>query len=157
MLKRSRDTAGSGVGPAGEGRTRGGVAAVEMAFVAPILFMVVLGIIDFGSLFFVRQTLVSSAREGARELAIQGATLSEAIAVTNDRLNGAGITGATVTGQNAYKGSGDDAAARQVYIDVELPFEQALLTGDSLNLFATGQKMTVRVTMRKEGELVPAP
>jgi Flp pilus assembly protein TadG len=136
---------------------RGGAAAVEMAIVAPLFFLLALGICDFGALFFARQTLVSSAREGVRQLAIQGATLDEAIAITNNRLTNAGITEATVTGQNAYKGNGDDATARQVFIQVVMPIEDALLTGDSLNLFSSGATMTFSVTMRKEGELVPPP
>jgi Flp pilus assembly protein TadG len=44
----------------------GGVAAVEFAIVASLLFMLLFGIITFGVLFGYRQQLTQSAAEGAR-------------------------------------------------------------------------------------------
>jgi hypothetical protein len=43
-----------------------GAAAVEMAIVIPLLFLVVAGIIDFGRFFFLQIQLTNAAREGAR-------------------------------------------------------------------------------------------
>lgn len=43
-----------------------GVAAVEFALVAPVLILLVLGIIEFGWLFNGWVTITSAAREGAR-------------------------------------------------------------------------------------------
>ena len=43
-----------------------GAAAVEMAIVIPLLFLVVAGIIDFGRFFFFQIQLTNAAREGAR-------------------------------------------------------------------------------------------
>jgi len=136
---------------------RRGAAAVEMALVAPLLVLLFFGIVEFGSIFYVRNMMVHAAREGARELATQGATLEEAIARTEAYLASANIDGATVTGENAYKGSGDDAAARQVFINVELPVNAALLSQDLLGVFNSAPNMEARVYMRKEGELLPAP
>jgi Flp pilus assembly protein TadG len=45
---------------------QGGVAAVEMALVLPILLVLVMGAIDWGWYFFVHQRVVNAAREGAR-------------------------------------------------------------------------------------------
>lgn len=39
---------------------------VEFAILLPILLTIVFGIIEFGYMFFVRQTLINAAREGAR-------------------------------------------------------------------------------------------
>lgn len=39
---------------------------VEFAVLLPILLTIVFGIIEFGYMFFVRQTLINAAREGAR-------------------------------------------------------------------------------------------
>lgn len=115
------------------------------------------GIAEFGSVFFTRHTMVLAAREGARQLAIEGATESEAQTIVTDYLAGSGITGATVTAQNAYKGSGDDAAARQVTVHVEIPAGNASIVGDMLNVFGPSGKISADVSMRKEGELVSAP
>ena len=136
---------------------RGGVAAVEMAFVAPIMVLILFGIVEFGSVLFVRQTMVQSARSGARQLAIQGATQEEAIAIAQDSLSSANINGATITAQNAYAGSGDDAAARGIWVQIDLPVRNALIVPDFLGVFSGNANLTVRSTMRKEGELVSAP
>ena len=44
----------------------GGAATVEMAVVAPVLFMLILGSIEFGRSMQVTNVLTSAAREGAR-------------------------------------------------------------------------------------------
>lgn len=48
---------------------RGGVA-VEFALLAPILIMLLLGIMEFGRAYNVQVTLTNAAREGARSVAI---------------------------------------------------------------------------------------
>lgn len=50
---------------------RRGVAAVEMALVAPLFMLMVLGIIEFGRYLMVGQLVTNAAREGAR-MAISG-------------------------------------------------------------------------------------
>ncbi|HEY3394327.1 MAG TPA: TadE/TadG family type IV pilus assembly protein [Lacipirellulaceae bacterium] len=46
--------------------TRSGVAAVEFALVAPIFFLLVFGVIEFGRMMMVQQSLTNAAREGSR-------------------------------------------------------------------------------------------
>jgi Flp pilus assembly protein TadG len=46
--------------------TRSGVAAVEFALVAPIFFLLVFGLIEFGRMMMVQQALTNGAREGSR-------------------------------------------------------------------------------------------
>ena len=71
---------------------RRGAYIVEFAFVAPIFFMLVLGIIEFGRGLMVTQLLTNAARNGCRK-AIVGNTTSSAIqtSVTNE-LSSEGIT-----------------------------------------------------------------
>ncbi|MFC7849264.1 TadE/TadG family type IV pilus assembly protein [Arthrobacter sp. NPDC057388] len=47
-----------------------GAAAVEFALLAPILVMLVLGIMEFGRAYNVQTTLTNAAREGVRSMAI---------------------------------------------------------------------------------------
>ncbi len=56
-------------------RERRGVAAVEFAFVAPLLFVMLLGLWEVGRLIHLQQTLSNAAREGAR-VAAQGLTIN---------------------------------------------------------------------------------
>lgn len=51
-------------------RTERGAAAVEFALVAMLLVTLLLGIADFGWIFFQQGTLAGAAREGARYYAI---------------------------------------------------------------------------------------
>ena len=52
-------------------RDRSAGPIVEFALVVPILSMLVLGIVDFGRAYFVRNALVSAVREGARLASVQ--------------------------------------------------------------------------------------
>ena len=47
-------------------------ALVEFAMVAPILFLLLFGIVDFGRAFFTMNNLYSAVREGARFASVQG-------------------------------------------------------------------------------------
>lgn len=55
---------------AGNDEDQSGAAAVEFAFVMPILFMLVFGIIEFGFIFNRWISVTHAAREGARLLAV---------------------------------------------------------------------------------------
>ncbi len=59
---------------------RRGAAAVELAIVLPIFFMVVMGIVEFGRAMMVGQLVTNAARHGAREAAIDGSTNSSVTA-----------------------------------------------------------------------------
>ena len=54
---------------------RKGVAAVEFAFVAPVFFLLVLGLVEMGRMMMVQQSLTNAAREGCR-MAVMGTTTS---------------------------------------------------------------------------------
>lgn len=76
---------------------RRGVAVVEFAVVAPLLFMLVFGIIEFGRLFMVQQILTNASREGARRAVLERATVTEVQTVVATYLSGASVSGASVT------------------------------------------------------------
>ena len=59
---------------------RRGAALVEAAFILPILFLVTLGIIEFGRAMMVAQMVTTAAREGARLGIMTGKTNAD---VTN--------------------------------------------------------------------------
>ncbi len=59
-----------------------GAALVEFAIVAPLLLLLVFGIIEFGRAYNAQNTLTHAAREGAREYAItQDPVAGEAAAI----------------------------------------------------------------------------
>jgi Flp pilus assembly protein TadG len=52
-------------------RSERGAAAVEFAFIVPLLIVLVIGIAEFGRAFQVQGTLSAAAREGVRIMALQ--------------------------------------------------------------------------------------
>ncbi len=53
-------------------RQEGGAAAVEFAIIAPLLFMLIFGMLQYGLAFFQVQNLRAAVREGARVAAVRG-------------------------------------------------------------------------------------
>jgi Flp pilus assembly protein TadG len=69
---------GSGITAMNGSKRRGqrnGVAAVEFAFVAPVFFLLVLGLVEMGRMLMIQQSLTNAAREGCR-MAVMGTTTS---------------------------------------------------------------------------------
>ena len=83
-------------------RDDGAAAMVEFAIVAPLLFALLFGIIDFGRVFFLYNNLTNAAREGARLGAVlmtascAAGTQTTVINAVRARINDAGGSTATV-------------------------------------------------------------
>lgn len=75
---------------------RRGVAAVEMACVLPLFFLMFFGIVEFGRAMMCMQVLTNTAREGARACAVQPMTAAEVEQVCTDYAAGCGIAGIAV-------------------------------------------------------------
>ncbi len=82
-------------------RTRRGTTAIEMAVVAPVFFLMILGMIELGRMLMIRQALTNAAREGCRKAVL--ATTQQATSVD-----------ATIRGylQNSIPNSGNAATCR---------------------------------------------
>ncbi len=65
-----------------------GAALLEFAFIAPILIMLVVGIVQFGLVLNQTQGLHAAAREGARAAAIPDTDVAEIESAVNGALNG---------------------------------------------------------------------
>jgi Flp pilus assembly protein TadG len=61
-------------------RDQGGASAVEFALIAPLLFSLLLGIIQYGSLFLVQARMADTARDTARRLAVGDLATEDAAA-----------------------------------------------------------------------------
>lgn len=126
------------------GRRRRGAVAVELAVVAPLLFAVLFGIIEFGWLFTVQHTMVNAAREGARLGVLQGITVEEVEVQTLSFLEPMGLQD-KVTIAITEATPGDPF----VTVQVTVPREDVSLVGDFFG-FVSGT-MQGGATMRKEG------
>ena len=77
-------------------RQRRGAAVVEFAVVAPLLFALLFGMVEFGRMVMVQQTLTNASREGARRGILENASQTEVEQVVLNYLTSSSITGATV-------------------------------------------------------------
>lgn len=80
-------------------KIRRGAAAVEFAVVAPVFFLMIFGMLEFGRMVMVQQVLTNASREGARVAVLDGATNSEVVDAVEAYLTGGQIdaSAATVT------------------------------------------------------------
>lgn len=93
--------------------TESGAVAVEFALVAPVLLVLILGIIDFGFAFNAKIAVTQAAREGARVVAL-GGTDSDATTRVNETLTTSGQIFAATTTVLSGCSSGSDATTVRV-------------------------------------------
>jgi TadE-like protein len=55
---------------------------VEFSLLAPLFFLILYGIIEFGSIFWVQNNMVNAARETARTVAVQNVTVTATLKST---------------------------------------------------------------------------
>jgi Flp pilus assembly protein TadG len=95
-------------------RVRSGASVVEFALVAPIFFLIVLGLIEVGRAFMVTHLLTDAARHGCRYAAIIEGTSTQTIKDTvTTYLSEFGIDAETVT-VTINDGSGNVTEAQNV-------------------------------------------
>ncbi len=125
-------------------KQRRGAAAVEMALVMPVLFLMVFGIIEFGWMMSVQNTLVNAAREGARLGALQGYDAADMQQRVVEYLTPMGL-------QDTVSMTITEATEENPRVGVELtvPRSEVSLLGNFFG-FDSGT-MNARCWMRKEG------
>jgi Flp pilus assembly protein TadG len=125
---------------------RCGAAAVEFAIVAPVFFLLVIGMIEVGRAMMVQQVLINASRVGARQAVTAGATSSAV--------------------QNAVMDYATSVAVPSVSVNVT-PDPAAAKSGDTMTVttsvnynnvswlaspwFLGGKTLTSTSKMRKEG------
>ena len=136
----------SKLGPCVPPARRRGAAVVEFAIVAPVFFLVVLGIIEFGRMAMVQQVITNAAREGARIAVLDGATTAAVTTRVNDYLSAGRITGATVTvSPNPPTSAG---YGESVTVLVRIPFSR--VSWLPAPMFLGGRTLEASAVMRRE-------
>jgi Flp pilus assembly protein TadG len=128
------------------GRRRRGATLVEFAIVAPLLFLFIFAVIEFGRMVMVHQIITNAAREGARRGILEQTTAEETHTIVSDYLAGSSISGATVTvtpAQFDHVGFGDP-----VTVAVSVPFDD--VSWLPAPWFLSGANLSVQSTMRAE-------
>lgn len=110
---------------------RRGASAVEFAVVAPIFFLMLGGVIEFGQAFRIQHTLANACRRGARSAILAGATNSQVGSnVTNQCTQMLGVKATDVAVNFAVNGvsNADLSQAQkgdQINVSVSIPYSKA--------------------------------
>jgi Flp pilus assembly protein TadG len=106
-------------------KNRRGAAVVEFAIVAPIFFLLIFGMIEFGRVVMVQQLLTNASREGARLGVLNDATDTQVKSKVVSYLAGANITIATSNVTVAYATDASlPGSGESVTVTVSVPFNQ---------------------------------
>ncbi len=124
-------------------RDRGGVAAVEFAFILPILLLLFSGIVQFGSIMFLENHMTNVARETSRRVAVGELAQADASSSAQQALVNWGVTYDVDVASVDVGGGNQD-----ITVTISLPMAEAALM-DVLGVFQSGN-LTAAVTMRQE-------
>jgi len=112
------------------GQLRRGTAVVEMAVVTPLLLLLIFGIMEFGWVFMMEQTITNATREAARVAILQGSTdtdvrtrFTQAMAPTGITVDNNMLTISRTTGDNPV-----------VTVKASMPYSKVSLVGSLLGL-----------------------
>lgn len=116
-----------------------GAAAVELAFVLPVALLVLMGVIQFGALLFLQNTMVNVANDVARRVSVGDLTTTEGKILAEERLSG---WNATFT-VNVTEPTTDD-----ILVAISVPLADAAIV--DFGHFLDVGDLTAEATMRKE-------
>ena len=123
-------------------KQRRAAAAVEMALITPFLLTMLFGIIEYGWVFTVRQTLTQAAREGARLAIVAGVSDDEIEARVAQFLAPIGITSHSV---ELTRATIEDPTET---VHVIVPYADVTLIGEYFG--STNFNLGATVSMRSE-------
>jgi len=132
-------------GQRGEPNRARAAAVVEFAVILPLLLTILFGIIEYGWVFMVRQTLQTAAREGCRLAVLQTSTepYANVLSRVADVMGPTGLTSYEVTMTHAT------ATTPVETVSITIPYNDVSLLG---GFFGThNYDLGGTCSMRKEG------
>jgi len=131
-------------------RPRRGAAVVEFAVVAPLLFALALGIIEFGRAMMVLELLNNAARAGCRAGVLNGSSNTDVNSAITTALTGSGVNSPSTTID--VNGSQADVSTAQTgdTISVTVSVGADAVTWLPVPQFLGGKTLTGIVAMRRE-------
>lgn len=114
--------------------------------VAPVFFLLVLGMVEYGRMVMVQQVITNASREGARRAVLDGATTAEVTTVVNDYLASGSISGGTVT--VTPNPPTDAEFGDPVTVSVSIPFTEVSWLPSPMYL--GGKTLRATTVMRRE-------
>lgn len=121
---------------------------MEFAVVAPLFFMLIFGMFEFGRMIMVQQLLTNAARSGSRVAVVDGATASETISTVKDYLEGGSVDPQDLTVSVDPSNLATTDTGDPITIEVSVPFDD--VSWLPAPWFLSGQTLTATCTMRRE-------
>lgn len=119
-----------------------GVVAMEFVILFPLLLLILVGILEFGHLFYLRHTLTNASREGARA-AVMFYPGSDRISWAQNQ--------AETTVNNYLNPSGGTPRLPGVTVSVPTPVVSSATTGGTVTVTVTATNAAMVL-----GEIIPA-
>jgi Flp pilus assembly protein TadG len=129
-------------------RNRRGAAAVEFAVVAPVFFLLVFGMIEYGRMVMVQQVITNASREGARKAVLDGSTTAEVKTVVNEYLASGSITPSGDPTTVSPNPPSTAEFGEPVTVTVSIPFNEVSWLPSPMYL--GGKTLTATTVMRRE-------
>jgi Flp pilus assembly protein TadG len=129
---------------------RRGAAAVEFALVAPLLFMLVLGIIEIGRGLMMTNMLTNAARVGCRTGILPDKSSSDVQAAVTNYLNALGVTTESISVEvnDVAADAGSAKGLDEITVIVSIAVND--VTWVPKAQYLAGKTLTVQFTMPKE-------
>jgi Flp pilus assembly protein TadG len=129
-------------------RKRQGAAAVEFAIVAPVFFLMIFGMIEFGRAVMVKQVLTNASREGARLAVLDGSTVSTVKTKVASYMSGAGIPGSTSADVDVPTDPTTAKYGDPITVTVHVPYNR--VSWLPVPIYLGSKTLTATTVMRRE-------
>ena len=135
-------------------KDRRGTAAVEFAIVAPLFFLLIFGMIEFGRMVMVQQIITNASREGARVAILDSVVENspDVIGRVERYLEAAQIDPASATITVDLPDPSSAGHGEPVTVTVVIPFDQVSWLPSPFFLSET--ELTATTVMRQEGSAI---
>ena len=125
---------------------RRGVAAVEFAIVAPVFFLLIIGIVEIGRAMMVQQVLINASRVGARRAITLSSTEQAVVDAVTEYAAGVGVEGVAIL---VSPNPATAVAGTAITVDVEIDYSE--VSWLPAPWFMGGKQLAASSVMRKEG------
>ncbi|MCG8409186.1 MAG: pilus assembly protein [Phycisphaerales bacterium] len=130
--------------------TRRGATTVEVAVMAPVMLLMMLGFMEVANAFMLKHTVTLAADQGGRAASLPGATLADVNAAVDEAMGAAGLEGYATRSNLDLT----DPENPELWVEVSISLDRGLFTG---NLLGGGNiEISTRRTSRREDANRPA-
>jgi Flp pilus assembly protein TadG len=130
---------------------RRGLAVVEMALLIPLLLIFVMGVLEYGWMFYRYQQITGAARHGARVWARADATVATATAAIDTLMSQANMGGSGYTSTFVYTGNQAQPAAPGSTLTVTVMVNYANVDLIGFSLIPVPSQMRGKSSFVKDG------